>query len=342
LYERAQTQKLLRPTLASWPVGRLADRQERNEVSDSKSDVILHHYPASPFAEKIRVVLGIKGLTWQSVHIPRIMPKPDLMPLTGGYRKTPVMQIGADVYCDTQIIVRELERRYPNPSLYRGTDAGTANAFAFWSERATFGAAVGTSLAKHPEVMTPEFMADRSKFSGRPVNIEQLQAATPMLLDQLRAQLGWYETTLADGRAFLLGKEPTLVDAAVYHIAWFMDRGLGRSVAPLAHLPRFIAWIDRVKAIGHGTPTPLDAKDALAIAKAATPTAERVQDANDPAGRKPGDRVQVVPDDTGRDPVAGELISSSADEIVIRRVDPVVGEIAVHFPRAGFVVQPAA
>src|SRR5262245_26533316 len=137
------------------------------------SDVILHHYPQSPFAEKIRVALGIKGIAWRSVDIPRIMPKPDLMPLTGGYRKTPVMQIGADVYCDTQIIIRELERRFPSPSFYRGTDAGTANAFAFWSERATFAPAVSVGLAQHPEVLTPEFAADRTKFSGRSFNIEQ-------------------------------------------------------------------------------------------------------------------------------------------------------------------------
>ena len=64
------------------------------------SEIILHHYPLSPFAEKTRVALGIKGLAWRSVIIPQIMPKPELMPLTGGYRKTPVMQIGADIYCD--------------------------------------------------------------------------------------------------------------------------------------------------------------------------------------------------------------------------------------------------
>jgi glutathione S-transferase len=77
------------------------------------ADIILHHYPTSPYAEKTRLAFGIKGLTWKSVIIPNIMPKPDLMPLTGGYRKTPVMQIGADIFCDTQIIMRELDRRFP-------------------------------------------------------------------------------------------------------------------------------------------------------------------------------------------------------------------------------------
>ena len=68
--------------------------------------IILHHYEASPFSEKVRAVLGYKQLEWQSVLIPRIMPKPDLVALTGGYRKTPVMQIGRDIYADTHLITR--------------------------------------------------------------------------------------------------------------------------------------------------------------------------------------------------------------------------------------------
>lgn len=128
------------------------------------TDLILHHYPTSPFAEKVRVALGIKGLAWQSVIIPVIMPKPDLMPLTGGYRKTPVLQIGADVYCDTQLILREIERRFPDPSLYRGTNSGLANALAFWSDRSLFSSAVGVAFASRRDAMPPEFLADRAKF----------------------------------------------------------------------------------------------------------------------------------------------------------------------------------
>ena len=85
---------------------------------------ILHHFEASPFSEKIRVIFGFKRIAWQSVLIPRIMPKPDLVPLTGGYRRTPVMQIGADIFCDTQIITREIERRFPEPTLFPGGNGG--------------------------------------------------------------------------------------------------------------------------------------------------------------------------------------------------------------------------
>ncbi|HMN44151.1 MAG TPA: glutathione S-transferase family protein [Povalibacter sp.] len=304
------------------------------------NDIILHHYPTSPFAEKVRIALGIKGLSWRSVTIPMIMPKPDLMPLTGGYRKTPVMQIGADIYCDTHCILRELERRHPQPSLYAGTDAGTANALAFWHDRNVFMPAVGLAFGgRDMAQLPPGFAEDRAKMSGRPLDIERLRAAAPMFVDQLRTQWVWLEHMLADERPFLQGQQPTLLDCAVYHPCWFI-RNAGVTTA-FAEFPRLTAWMERVKQIGHGTPTALDAKEALAIAKAATPQASERLDANEPLGRKPGMKIEVTPDDTGKDPVAGELVSISPEEVVIRREDPLVGAVAVHFPRMGFVIKAA-
>jgi glutathione S-transferase len=305
------------------------------------TDIILHHYPTSPFAEKVRIAFGIKGLAWRSVIIPMIMPKPDLMPLTGGYRKTPVMQIGADIYCDTQCILRELERRFPAPSLYRGTSPGLAEAIAFWSDRGIFQPAVGVAFAGRSDILPPGFIEDRSKMSGRELSVERMRAGAPFMLDSLRAQLGWYESMLSDGRNFLLGEQPTLVDCAAYHPCWFMQRALGPTAAPVAEFARMQDWMLRVKAIGHGRRTDLTSEEALAIARSATPQTATAHDEHDPLGRKPGDAVSVTPDDTGRDPVVGELVSSSADAIVIRRTDAQVGEIHVHFPRAGFVVTSA-
>jgi glutathione S-transferase len=80
------------------------------------SGLILHHYDFSSFSEKVRLVLGIKNLSWRSVEIPSTLPKPDYLPLTGGYRRAPSLQIGADVYCDSKRIIEELERRFPEPS----------------------------------------------------------------------------------------------------------------------------------------------------------------------------------------------------------------------------------
>lgn len=296
------------------------------------AEIILHHYPASPYAEKARVALGVKRASWRSVVIPVIMPKPDLMPLTGGYRKTPVMQIGADIYCDTQLILRELERRIPEPSLYPGGNRGIADGIAWWAERHMFNLAVGVAFAKIGDTLPPGFAEDRAKFSGREVNVARLRAAEPRLLADYRAQLQWLEEALGS-RAFLLGDRPSTADCALYHMVWFARRPRPELFTPFPHIG---AWADRMKSIGHGTPTETDAKEALAVAKAATPTP--VTPARDPNGPALGAKVTVAADDSGRDPVAGELISLAPDEIVIRRSDPAVGEIHQHFPRVGFVI----
>jgi glutathione S-transferase len=300
------------------------------------TDIILHHYPLSPYAEKARVALGIKGLAWRSVIIPVIMPKPDLMPLTGGYRKTPVMQIGADIYCDTQLILRELERRFPEPTLYPGTSHGIADGLAWWAERSLFNVAVGVVFAKVGDQTPQAFRDDRGKFSGRDFDPQRMKAAEPTLLASLRAQLQWLEETVSGEQHFLFGDRPSAADCGLYHMIWFVRRSRADILAPF---PAVLAWADRIAAIGHGAPTELDAKEALAIAKAAAPAP--ISAAHDANGPPLGQRVTVTADDSGRDPVAGELVSLSTHEIVIRRSDSAVGDIAQHFPRVGFVLAAA-
>ncbi len=120
---------------------------------------------------------------------------------------------------------------------------------------------------------------------------------------------------------------------------WFLKGTLPQlAEAFLAEFPKVDAWYGRVNAIGHGSPQPMDSKEALAIAARATPEAKRAEDPFDPMGIKPGDVVTVSADDYGRDPVKGEVVFGSAEEVAILRRDPQVGEVVVHFPRAGFRV----
>ncbi len=304
-------------------------------------EIIFHHYAASPFSEKIRVVFGMKRLSWRSVDIPNMMPKPNLMPLTGGYRKTPVMQIGADIFCDTQIIIRELEMRFPERPLVQ--HGGLSYALAFWSDRPFFQATVPIIFGEVGPMIPEAFKKDREKmFPERPFNYELMKAATPMFRDQWRAHVAMIADSLAPECEFLAGNEPTIADAHCHMNIWFLKNTLAPvAEALLQEFPAVSLWFDRVKAIGHGALTPMSSTEALAVAKSATSTATPIADLHDPNGRKPGDRVSVMPDDYGRDAVMGELVFSNAHEIAIRRNDPAVGDVVVHFPRAGFMVMSA-
>src|SRR5205085_10143246 len=107
-------------------------------VAKMSTDLILHHYDFSNYSEKVRLALGYKQLDWRGVIIPAVAPKPKLVPLTGGYRRTPVLQVGADIYCDTRLILAELERRKSEPTLFPAGSRGIANAIAFWAEHQLF------------------------------------------------------------------------------------------------------------------------------------------------------------------------------------------------------------
>lgn len=301
------------------------------------SEIILHHYPQSPVTEKVRVGLGIKALAWRSVIIPRIPPKPDLMPLTGGYRRTPVMQVGADIYCDSQCILREIDRRHPEPTFYPGGGYGMPWALSRWSDTALFDLIVGVVLGHAPEELPKEFAADRARlYFGPDWNLKKIQADLPHMLAQIRAQFGWLNERLAHGRDFILG-EAGLPDALCYYLVWFLRGRWPGGAEFLAEFPALCAWEERVKAIGHGSPSDMEPGEALEVAKNSEPQTPESSDPLDPQGLEPGMEVAVVPLGEGGDPdVTGLVRSVSRDDIAILRDDPQVGSVCIHFPRVGY------
>ena len=42
------------------------------------TNLILHQYDISPFSQKAQKMMGLKGLSWLSVEMPMIAPKPDV------------------------------------------------------------------------------------------------------------------------------------------------------------------------------------------------------------------------------------------------------------------------
>jgi len=303
------------------------------------SDLILHHYPTSPFAEIVRMALGAKGLAWRSVTQPVILPRPHLIPLTGGYRRIPVLQIGADLYCDTQVILREIDRRFPDPPLTPPGQEGLAWALRHWAGGQFFQACVGIIFGTLGDRVPKDFIADRERLSGRPFDVAAMQAAAPMLVDQWRAQASWIEERCASGGRFLMCDAAGLADFACAMPFWFLRSGLAPMFdALMAPLPAAAAWFERVVAIGHGRPEPFDAADAFAIASDAMP-APALPSQPEPQAFGPGDRVFVMADDYGRDPIEGVVTHCSAQRIAIARNAGDAGEVVVHFPRAGFLVR---
>lgn len=307
------------------------------------TDLILHHYPTSPFAEKVRRVLAWKALPWKSVIIPVIMPKPDLLPLTGGYRRTPVLQIGADIYCDTTLICAVLERIAPSPTLYPAPVAGQARLLAQWVDSTLFWTVIPyvfqpagvQSLFGH---LTPEqlqaFSADRAAMRGSAPRMHPADAAAA-----LPQYLRWLDDMLAGGQPWLLGEEASIADFSVYHCLWFL-RNAKAVAGILDQFARLQNWMSAIDALPLAAPEKLGAEDALQIARMATPATPDTAFV-DTHGIGPGTLVTVTPADYAQDPVAGELVAASDSEYAVRRVDERAGEVVVHFPRIGYQLRRA-
>jgi len=296
----------------------------------SDGTIILHHYPQSPVSEKVRIVLGMKDLDWRSVEIPRLPPKPNLMPLTGGYRLTPTLQIGADVYCDTKSILRELERRFPGDGFATGFDWG----FGQWTDGPLFQDVVGVALVEMSPNMPSEFLADRGPlYFGADFSLENIRDRYNESLANVRAQFGWIDAHLA-GREFVSGTAPGLADAFAYYLIWFLRDRMAEGEAFLGQFENLVAWEARVKAIGHGRPEDMSDLAALDIAREAEPRTPERADPNDPMGLEVGERVGVAPA-SGGPIVSGTVHSVSADEIALMREDERIGRVCTHFPRIG-------
>jgi len=308
------------------------------------SELILHHYAASPFAEKIRAILGYKGLSWRSVDIPMVMPKPDLTALTGGYRKTPVLQIGCDVYCDTTLIARMLDELAPGRPVYRPEQAGVAIPAARWFDRHLFFAILPlmlepAALAATEATMGAEtfaaFIRDRGPMMAaarvKPLAVGDARVLFDQTLRALDAQL-------AAAGSFLSGDVIGWVDFCAYHPLWMLRSNavLARELDAFAHVTRWMAWIG---ALGHGEPQPLSASEALGISRASTPRTRAAHAGPALEGIAAGSIVEVAADDYALEPSAGRLVSATLDEIAIERSDERAGRLIVHFPRMGYRVK---
>jgi glutathione S-transferase len=303
-------------------------------------DFIIHHYPQSPVSEKIRIAMGLKNIAWRSVEQNRLPDRPELLAMTGGYRRLPVLQIGADIYCDSQVIFREIERRVPEPTLFPNKEYGLPFALSRWTDGAMFDLAMRVSFAPVADNLPQALVADRSRlYLGPDGDFKKEVADLPHVLSQLRPQLGWFEAQLGGGKLYLVGDKPGMADLLAWFLVWFLRGRNPRADELLGEFTALLAWEARMKTIGHGRTSSMTPAEALAVCKATDPLTKEKSDPLDPQGLAPGMRVAVTPISVGGEAaVAGHIIAVDRDTIVIRRNEPACGIVAVHFPRVGYRV----
>jgi glutathione S-transferase len=304
------------------------------------SQLILHHYPMSPFSQKIRSMLGYAQLPWQSVITREMPPRPMVAQLAGGYRKIPVAQTGADVFCDSKVIAAEIAALSGKPALALENCSAEIQAYVAEVDLEIFLACVmgGGTRTLNRKVRESMSWLDLSRFIwdrvnlGRKANVKAagFRQARPRVLKHLAD----VENRLQQD--FLFGMQPDHADFSTYHSLWFI-RELAESSMVNA-FPKTMRWMDRMKAFGEGMRSDISGETALTIAAAATPRPVPAPMLADPLV---GTRVRIAPSDYAQSPTTGVLAGADASRWILAREEPALGTLHVHFPRQGFVLTPA-
>jgi len=293
------------------------------------SEIILHHYPMSPFGQAMRMALTIKQMAWKSVEQPVICPKPELSVLTGGYERIPVLQIGADIFCDTDCITDALEAAKAEPSLYPAPTGRAGKLLALWGGASWFMPAVGTALGSNADMMDEAFWQDREVRFG--MKKEAFLPAVPHLQGQFAAGGQALENALSDGRAFIGGDLPGHADCTLYACVAFA--GLS-GLQPSALGAHVAAWFDRLSAIGLGDDEDVwTTQQAIDHAKACQPMGGCTVD--ETMGFAAGQQVAIKTVSPDPATVHGTLVGLTAQRVSLARDTAEAGLVHVHFPLLG-------
>ena len=301
---------------------------------------IFHHYPQSPIAEKIRITFGIMGMEWQSVQIPRIPPKPLLMPLTGGYRRTPVLQLGADIFCDSQTIAWQLGLQNSNAPAYQLSNKSLELILGSFGEAILFSLSVRVVLTNSMGKAPEEFIKDRGSLYFEPGwTVEEMKNSLPSILLQLQAAFDLINHHLLENGPFINGDIPSYSDAVVQHCVWFL---CGRWEGGIDFIKPFDAVCKQREAIaslGHGISHDISAEQALETATKNIPNAPMGINCKFTGGLRRGQRVKIRPNGRTSDPdVIGALRYLDETVIIIDYEHEETGQVAIHFPVLGYQI----
>lgn len=322
-------------------------RSARHEGSRS-SDWLLHHYPASPYAEKARLMLGHKRLAWGSVEVPMVPPRPFLQKVLGGFRRIPVLQRGADFFCDTRLLPDVLDSELTDHPLLPPQARALSLLIAQWAEPRVFLMMGPVRFESRDDLQglqragihPGDFLRDRAPFMAPAVDTQRSASVRDSARDHVASYLGVLQDLLGAG-PFLTGARPVAADFSAYHTVWWLRAQPSRDTL-LSRFAALGAWADRMAAIGHGDPQARSEADAQQAVRAAQGTAAWTAPWPAADDARLHRVVAVQPDDYGRDPVTGTLSAISDRHVTVTRQVPEIGTVHVHFPKVNYEVVPSA
>ena len=307
-------------------------------LSEKTKTMILHNYKVSPFSEKIRAMFGHTDFAWQSAISPAAPPRPIVDPLAGGYRKIPVAQIGADIFCDTRIIAAELAVLTSAPELDLVNCSQDLQDFVAHTDGAMLAAVFVCAKPLHMAIMV---LSNFTPWEAARIGKDRAQVAKTMSAKRLRPSEAQPMVTdfIADlesklsNQDFLFGEAPTIADFSAFHLVWFGGKTQGFGF--IAKAPKVKSWFKRISKMGHGKKSMISKKQVFQQARESAPRAITGALA---VGEMIGKSIEIKPDDYAQDSVIGTVVGSDDFRWILARETSDFGTLHVHFPKQGYDV----
>lgn len=308
-----------------------------------KNQIILHRAFGSVYAQKTMCVLGYAGANWHSVMTSEGLPRPVLETLVGSFaRRPPVLQIGADLYCDTDMIMMALSKQLNQPDLNRLTLSECENQQILAFDSELFYAVQGSIskrqfatrfFRKFGVKKAFTFFKDRltmrnSKQAQQLItgkSQEQWKAIVEKHFAQMQRQL--------ENVPFLSGKNtPNAVDFSAFTQVFYMD--FLNDLIDAKNYSEVGAWYQRMTAFGLGNFSEITAEKSIEIAKNTEPTPipETLQTSD-----RLGEEIEVPYNDSlGKlivEPLKAILVGEDDFQYIIERKNEAIGKVHIHIPK---------
>jgi glutathione S-transferase len=195
-------------------------------MPEDKTMMTLYEFALSGNCHKIRLILSLLGLDYQSVAVngnEQQQKSTDFLAMNP-FGQVPVLKDDDVIVRDSQAILVYLAKKYGNGQWLPEEPAALADVVA-WLATAANEVALG-----------PNRLRLHYKF-GRDINIEESRQISIKLLDVLQVRL--------ENHPYLTTDQVTIADIAVYPYIALAPEGR----IDLSHYPAVIAWLSRIQAL---------------------------------------------------------------------------------------------
>ncbi|KAF2438467.1 hypothetical protein P171DRAFT_331058, partial [Karstenula rhodostoma CBS 690.94] len=304
------------------------------------NDIVLFNYPSSPFGRRISWYLQLRTIGYALAEQPVTMPRPDLEKLGVKYRRIPNLAIGRDVYLDTRLILRTLEKKFPEGKL--GSDKPEQQFVEkllekYMVEGPVFQETAGLVPSTVLKDATLATFACYERVHGPELDTRRAGGTTGESSVRL-------EPVRLVGPRWQIYKVSSFL-VTIWPVDWATSMNMPSHVVSEELFPKVYAWISRFQHVLEDAASAgpklviVNGDEAVSYMKNIRGSQEArpddVVDKKDPRAVECGTFVEIYPSDRGSEHGdAGRLVALAPDSVTIM-AEGALG-LRIHAPRTGF------